>query len=515
MPHSALCKKTLLRHICCAALMLALCLLPASALGEGVFRALFVACENFLSAESIAPSASNNVRLLAGAFAQAVSPETLSIENGTLASSGALGDAIQTAFSGANEADVSLFYLSTHGLYDPSRPDEPARLLLSDGTNEDFITADQLAAFLDPIPGTKLVILDACSSGAFIGKGMPDSVAQDMSLPLSKEGYKVVASCGGNEDSFFWSSGNRHRDTGSSYFALALSRGITPHGGYAADLNQDGQITFSELRDYLLQANGASAAQFYPEQSEDVVVQYEPVSSEDIPAPLISHFSLGSPVLTYDDPTLTFSFVAAQDVRISYQIVYHQQGRWMWESAQRILDDTESDDGFIYKGYKERTLSLAVDALSSDAAGYALLQLIVEGRHGPEVAQTRLLCVQPIIGNPQLSLHAPLSFVPGEGRELPIEAWHDFPVSLTLSVHAADGQRVRSLARAVPSRPTSLKPERSFFYWDGRDDEGSLVPPGQYALRLTTRVGERAYDAVFEYVYVRDADITEPVQPVG
>lgn len=507
--------KTLLRHMLCAAVLLALWLFPTSASGEGSVRALFVACENFLSAESIAPSAGNNLRLLTSAFAKSVAPSDLRVENGTIASSAALGEAIAQAFAGAQEDDVSLLYLSTHGLYDASRPDEPARLLLSNGVAEDSITAAQLAEYLDGVPGTKVIILDACNSGAFIGKGMPVSVVRSMSLPLNRAGYKVIASSGGYEDAFYWNAGG-YGAQGSSYFALALYHALTPQGGqYEADQNRDGAITLEELSDYLLRANGTSSVQCYPEQDDFVLFSYDVQAVPDTSTAAIAYFSLGNSILTYDDPTLTFSFTALRDARISYQIVYHQQGRWMWESAQRILDTSESADGMVRAGRKERALSLSVDSLASDVAGYALLQVIAESGAGTEVAESRLISVQPIVGNPQLSLAAPLSLTLGEERELVIEAFHDFPVSLTLDVYTALGVHVRSLARSVPSRPNALTPEASLFYWDGRDDEGEYVLPGQYALRLSTTVGGRQYGAVFEYVYVREGTVMMPVQPIG
>ncbi len=508
--------KTLLRHMCCAAVLFALCLLPASASGEGSVRALFVACENFLSAESIAPSARNNLALLTSAFARSVAPSDLRVENGTIASSAALGETIAAAFDGAQEEDVSLLYLSTHGIYDPAMPDEPARLLLSDGVSEDSITAAQLADYLDPVPGIKVVILDACNSGAFIGKGMPVSVVRSMNLPLNRAEYKVIASSGGNEDAFYWNAGGNYGAQGSSYFALALYHALTPQGGqYEADQNRDGAITLSELSDYLLRANGTSSAQCYPEQDDFVLVSYDVQAVSSAFDPSIAYFSLGNSILTYDDPTLTFSFTALRDARISYQIVYHQQGRWMWENAQRILDTSESPDGMVSPGRKERALSLSVGSLSSDVAGYALLQVIAESEAGTEVAESRLISVQPIVGNPQLSLFAPLSLTLGEGRELVIEACHDFPVSLTLDVYTSRGVHVRNLARSVPSRPNALTPEASLFYWDGRDDAGEYVLPGQYALRLSTTVGGRQYGAVFEYVYVREGTVMMPVQPIG
>ena len=48
-------------------------------------------------------------------------------------------------------------------------------LLLSDGESEEGITAYELRRVFDTIPGKKVLLLDACHSGAMIGKGVEKS----------------------------------------------------------------------------------------------------------------------------------------------------------------------------------------------------------------------------------------------------------------------------------------------------------------------------------------------------
>lgn len=76
---------------------------------------------------------------------------------------------ILDTFSGADENDVSYFYYNGHGDWDfltsyicPSD---------TDGTLTSYISVDALEETLSSIPGMKVVILDTCFSGGFIGKG--------------------------------------------------------------------------------------------------------------------------------------------------------------------------------------------------------------------------------------------------------------------------------------------------------------------------------------------------------
>lgn len=85
-----------------------------------------------------------------------------------LTASGML-DAIADAFGGAESQDVSLLYFSGHGL-SSSNITNLGALVGSDGSS--YVTATQLRAALDQIPGRKIVIIDACYSGNIISAGV-------------------------------------------------------------------------------------------------------------------------------------------------------------------------------------------------------------------------------------------------------------------------------------------------------------------------------------------------------
>ena len=89
------------------------------------------------------------------------------------ASAATILNSISTAFSGATNSDVSLFYYSGHGFgldeADLARnPDlEPLQGGLV-GVDAEIVTLSELVAALNQVPGTVIVILDCCYSGAAI-----------------------------------------------------------------------------------------------------------------------------------------------------------------------------------------------------------------------------------------------------------------------------------------------------------------------------------------------------------
>ncbi len=108
--------------------------------------------------------------------------------------------AISSTFSGADSNDVSLFYFSGHGT-------SSGQLV---GTNNTYISPYKLRQALDAIPGTKIVLLDCCYSGAFINKsedGEPSPAAFNSSVisafssvpkgttDLATSGYYVLTAC--------------------------------------------------------------------------------------------------------------------------------------------------------------------------------------------------------------------------------------------------------------------------------------------------------------------------------
>lgn len=112
--------------------------------------------------------------------------------------------AISSAFADARPCDVSLFYFSGHGT-------SSGALV---GTGNTTVSVATLRAWLDKIPGTKIVIIDACFSGNMIGKAegsnSPSSFTSAFvsgfsyytkSDDLANYGYIVMTACTKEQES--------------------------------------------------------------------------------------------------------------------------------------------------------------------------------------------------------------------------------------------------------------------------------------------------------------------------
>ena len=173
-------------------------------------RALLIGCDHFLTQEDTWPAAEHNVQMLSDtlirdrrkyALIRPFASEIASVE--------AFEAAVQSTFRSAGEKDISLFYISTHGVYGESG----SGLLLSDGVEEALLTGPELERVLAQVPGTKMVILDACNSGAVIGKGLSDPAS---GVCLSGPAFKVLCSAGGSEASWYWQGAQDDAANGAS-----------------------------------------------------------------------------------------------------------------------------------------------------------------------------------------------------------------------------------------------------------------------------------------------------------
>ena len=164
---------------------------------------------------------------------------------------------IHDAFSDADADDISVFYINCHGEYDGV-----SYIQLHDGTK---VTATQLEQMLSEINGKIVVIIDCCSSGAFIGKAeqvdtftssVVASFTDEMS-GLRSDKYLVLTSAAGKEDSFRRSFTGENDEQGmATIFARSLCEGAgwdiinDRVCSFKADSNKDKQITFNEIYRY-------------------------------------------------------------------------------------------------------------------------------------------------------------------------------------------------------------------------------------------------------------------------
>ena len=502
------------KRLCAVWLLLAmlaslLFILPAAqAQAEKEQRALLVASDFFLTQSHTWPASSNNAKAVETALSQSVQPFALMRTlNGTLNSLEGLRAAVQEAFGEAGPEDVSYFYISTHGVYDPSRSNLEAYLLLSDGVAEARITARELESCFEGIQGIKVILIDACQSGAIIGKGISGGTTQAAFLGPD---FKVLTSAGGSEDSWYWSTSDTApgQAAGSSYFSGVLCQGISAASGFEADVSQDGEITLAEMYDYLMENHAASTPQVYPQGDDFVFFAYDRAAYlQTGPTGLLAGIQFEDTLLDAQIPTVTFSFTVTRPVQLAYQLVYYRNNQWQFDTAQLIYDDQElggdygDRKGFVSPGRKVRSLSLS--ELAENTYGYVMVQLITFKTGEPVIHASRVLCVPPAQGDPLLEIKTGHDFAPGVHRELPILVNHQYPCQLTVGVYTETGELVARLAAYQSTRPQQLLPLASAFYWNGKTASGEMAPPGKYYISATAFLGQETYTAqsgLFELV---------------
>ncbi len=490
------------------ALLLFLCCSPAYSAENGAspeeqppkLRALLIGCDHFLTQEDTWPAAEHNIRLLSDTLNNDRRRYALIRSYASaIASVEAFEEAVLSTFRSARDQDISLLYISTHGVYSETGGTAESGLILSDGQEEALLTAPALERILSQLPGVKMVILDACNSGAVIGKGLP---ADGDKAFLSGPAFKVLCSAGGSEASWYFHTGSNAEAAGASYFASVLSSGLGVQGDYAADQNDDGDISLQEAYAYLLDNYAASTTQAYPQNDGNFILfSYDPAAPRRV-TKAVTDISFDETLLTAGETEVSFSFTMQRQAELYYQIIYHQDGAWQFDQAQHFLDG-EQADGTVLPGRKTRVLSLET---ASDASGYAIVQLITLEDGMPVFQGARLLCVQPASNEVAVSVYVSPAFCPDEWQELPILVRHDVPCGLTVNILNAEGRPVRRLAYETPSRPQQLSPAGSTFYWDGLQTDGSPAPAGSYTVQVKIRLDGKVFTATSEEITLLSHD---------
>lgn len=450
----------------------------APADNEVKLRALLVGVERFATHPRIEPAARNNLIQLTQALGQdSRGYQSIRISLNEAHSFDSFKRLIEDSFYEADENDISLFYITTHGLYSPEQSPMDYAMVLSDGTHEYELTAQALYLAINPIPGLKVLIIDTCNAGAVIDRGIPGSGLGSL---FHGEDYKVLTSSGGSEPSFFWSTGEGSF-FGGSYFADALLLGISPQGNYAADANRDGIITFLELHTYLLQNYGVARPYIYPMEDQTAFLHYDTKQSAANPA-LITNLSLSQSAFSSIDPTLEFSYTLNRPASVNYQLIYQVDHHWQFWDAQ-IIPESETN-----MGRKDRLLQVATEDPS--ISGYALLYLITVSDGIATPHAQAILMVEPQEGDPKLAaIPMLLSFHPDRGEELPILIQHDFPIRLTVKVKNEQGTTIKLLVSDQATRPSYLSQGGSLVYWNGLTAKGIRAPEGLYTVEVSSDIG--------------------------
>ncbi len=483
------------------ALIVSLLLLALPALALGQTRALLVACRDFLSMPDLGNSVSGNLHIIGSALVGAgLNVGSLSIEDDTIGTTEQLQAALDDAFGGADETDLSILYLCTHGVL-ASADDNHMYLLLGNGESEAPLGAADLQAMLSSIQGEKLLIVDACYSGALLGRGLSEpsllpgsrahTPASSETPFLADSSIHVLTSAGGFESSWYYDS--EGLTTGAvSYFASALSSGLGLYGKPEADINNNGEVTLEELRRYLSTAVPSSTVQLLSARANTLTL---PVATGASLARALSGFSYGDSLLEDDDPTLEFSYTVTQETAVQYRVVRQVGGSWDWQNATTFLDEGDDGDGLLTPGRKTRELTL--DGMTEGESGYLMLQVFAVTGEEVILCSERLLAVRPAFVEPAVTLSSENpTFDAAALREVALEARINVPSEITVTVYDAQGSAVRRLAASQLTRPTPG--DITMLYWDGRDDVGNLVPAGAYTAALETVIGGSRQKATVE-----------------
>ena len=341
--------------------------ITASSPQENVTRCLVIGFDRFVTMPSTGHASANNTETMAALLEDFLPGEkqiTIHVDGpGTISG---LEELIRETFEGAREEDTALVYLSTHGVNALGAPGGTA-LLISDGEQEERLTPKRLREILDRIPGKKILMADACRSGALIGRGTKNG--KDF---FDDKRYRALVSAGAEEDSWFWSA-EEDEYTGTGYFTGALDNALRASDPEQIDPDGNGTVSLKELTDRLREIHGASTVYSRPEEDDEPLF----ILPEDRKAGAKLRGLQFDPVERDGESlTLKFRFRAEEQVRLTYQLVPSRNGKWDFEHAVKMPDRERTGliRGLVSPGEKERTIRLSPESLGED--GKALLQII-------------------------------------------------------------------------------------------------------------------------------------------
>ncbi len=182
-----------------------------------------------------------------------------------------LENAISTTFADADENDVSLIFIQTHGAIDYASGVHAGELLLIGETADEFMTFEELAACLSNVPGKIIVFLGSCGSGAAILSNGEGTAANELdaeafneavirafaeaeaALPVSNTGElrdpKFYVLTAAMHQEMSWGYEDYLGNPGFTLFGTHIIEGLT--GNKPADADGNGTITLNELFTYV------------------------------------------------------------------------------------------------------------------------------------------------------------------------------------------------------------------------------------------------------------------------
>ncbi|MEG2876377.1 MAG: caspase family protein, partial [Hydrogenoanaerobacterium sp.] len=191
---------------------------------------------------------------------------------------------VKEAYSGSDEDDINYFYYSGHSGSD-GKDGEDSQLSVNTLTD---IPSGQLKAILDRCPGTYIIVLDTCFSGAMASKNAGPDFANDFARTFRSGGsargafedgsvnadkYKLLLS-----SSHYTVSYQIREKYGFHTLSTVLGAGQSykndSYNAYPADENNDKTVTLSEIYKWDRATNVTSNVRAYPEHDNTTFLSY-------------------------------------------------------------------------------------------------------------------------------------------------------------------------------------------------------------------------------------------------
>ncbi|MBN1487595.1 MAG: AAA-like domain-containing protein [Anaerolineae bacterium] len=160
---------------------------------------------------------------------------------------------LSTVAQAAAEDDLLLFYFSGHGMAQNGESYLLARDTQLSALKHTAIAMKDIRELIEQSPAhAKVIVLDACHSGASIGKAEPVMTSEFIQRVFEQaEGMAVLASCKENQQSWEWTE--KHRSVFTYYLLDALTG--------KADFEKKGFVTVSDTSNYVSNGVKTWAAQ--------------------------------------------------------------------------------------------------------------------------------------------------------------------------------------------------------------------------------------------------------------
>ncbi|MEG1083660.1 MAG: InlB B-repeat-containing protein [Hydrogenoanaerobacterium sp.] len=463
---------------------------------------------------------------------------------------------VKEAYTGSDEDDINYFYYSGRSM-NIGKNGEDSELCLN---GETAISSSLLKEILDGCPGTYIIMIDSCFSGAMASKSMSDNrFANNFMQTFAGNSSRGAFEDGGkNSDKYkLLLSSSRYTfskgdEVNGGFFTLAMTAGAgesytdKSYNTYPADTNNDGTVTLAEIYKWTANTDLGAHVRAYPERDYTTFLSYKNNSTA-----LGALITDASARVNGDGKTVSLSFKAGNfsSLERGYIISPDDALLMLYKRTGLPIDYSEKFPNahtsvIAVKPNAFNTITFPINENLSDKNLSGNVIVIIR----PQVEGAAMVTVPLALfgesgrDDNQLSIRTPYpaaTFGPkNDSRELRIGLQlkkeeivsedPNFAALITCRIINGDtSECVRTLADNMPGRlnwiyalelPPSARGERvnkyssiNDLFWDGKNDAGDFVESGTYAIDVTVNYGNNNVQNKFVGIYfVRPTVIFDP-----